>query len=292
MSSHLLVSEAFELYRTDHIVMSNLSPKTEESYGVAGKLLVRFTGDVNICRFTFENARDWRRWLLEWQSNDTARGNIICLRMVLKFLRTRGYSVLDWESIPVAKRTKRTIRFLTQEEVAGFIREVSTRRRGYSEENRLRNIAIVTLLYATGLRNSELCSLDRDKIRNRTFTISGKSERERIGFIDESAENAIEDYLSVRSDNDKALFTSRQTGERITDDTIRKIFKNVCARSDFKDVHPHTIRHSYATKLLEKEVDIRYIGDLMGHADLNTTKIYTHYSNPKLRAIYEKAHEI
>lgn len=80
-----------------------------------------------------------------------------------------------------------------------------------------------------------------------------------------------------------------KNGKRITSDTVRKIFQNACKRSDFINVHPHTIRHSFATRLLDKEVDLRYIAELMGHESLDTTRIYTHISNPKLKKIYEKA---
>lgn len=272
--------------------MSNQSPKTEEAYYGAGQLLVKFLGDVPIQDVTFEKVRDWRNWLLGWQAADTVRGNTICLRMVLKFLRKKGYKVLDYEEIPVPKRSKRVIKFLTEDEVQLFIEEAGRKRRGYPEENRLRNVALITLLNATGLRNSELCSLNRNTIKNRTFTIIGKSKNERIGFDNEQAEEAVARYLECRTDRNPALFTSPQTGKRITSGTVRKIFMNICARSDFENVTPRTIRHSYATTLLERGVDIIYISDLMGHEDLNTTKIYTHYRNPKLKAIYDNAQNV
>lgn len=286
----LLISEAFCLYRTDYITMRNLSAKTEEGYEGACKLLVRYFTDIDFTALTFADVRNWRNWLFTWQKPDTVRNNIICLRMVLKFCAIRGYTVLNYNEIPVAKREKRTITYLTQEEVEDFIQEVGRKIRGYSRENRMRNVAIVTLLYATGLRNSELCSLNRDSIKNRSFTMIGKSRSERIGFIDEHTEQILNEYLSLRKDHNKALFITHQTGKRMTPGNLRNVFTAVCERSAFEGIHPHTIRHSYATKLLEKRVDLLYIGDLMGHASLDTTRMYAHYANPALREIYERAH--
>lgn len=272
--------------------MSNQSPRTEESYRGARQLLIRFFGDVDMCSITFENVRDWRNWLLGWQKLDTVRGNIICLRMVLKFLRKRGHPVLDYENIPVAKREKRIVKWLNKQEIDEFIKEAARPIRGYSRLNRLRNVAIIHLLYEAGLRNGELCALNRDSIKNRTFTIVGKSRDPRIGFIYDKAEEAIQAYLAARDDNSKALFVSNQNGNRLTPKGLQLVFRKICARSSFEDITPHTIRHSFATKLLAKDMNLRFVGDLMGHVSLDTTKMYTHYENPQLRAAYEKAHEM
>lgn len=285
----LCISFAFEKYRADHIVMKNQSPKTEESYFTASKLLVRYFGDIDLSTLTFEMVRDWRSHLSTWQSPDTVRGNVICLRNVLKFARKNGYEVLDYELIPVQKKEKRIIKYLTEEEMEVFITEVGRKVRGYSEHNRLRNVAMVRVLQVTGLRNGEICALNRDSIKNRRFTIVGKSRDPRISFITAKAEESLNEYLNIRTDKNKALFISPQTGERITSDTLRKVFRFTCERSEFEDVHPHTIRHSFATMMLDRGVDIIYVSDFMGHADLNTTKIYTHYSNKKLEQVYESA---
>ncbi len=291
MVERLSVSDSFERYRTDYILMKNQSPKTEEAYAIACKLLIRYIGDIPISSVTFDTVKGWREWLTGWQSQDTIRNNVICLRMVLKFMNYKGLSVLNYEEIPIQKRAKHKIEYLTEQEVKSFIAEVGSKFRGYSEMNRLRNQAIVTFLYATGIRNTELCMLNRNSIKNRTFTVVGKSKEERICFIDENAEKVLNKYLSQRTDSNIALFISHSTGNRISSSQLRNMFHVVCERSvRFKNVHPHTLRHSYATNLLQHEVDIRYIGDLMGHQDLNTTKIYTHYTNPKLKEIYDKAH--
>lgn len=290
MVEKLSISEAFEMYRNDYISFKGQSIKTEESYRVAKSLLLRMYGDIPICELTFAHVRDWKNWLSGWQKPDTVRNNIICLRVVLKFLLSRACPVMNPELIPVPRREARMVEFLTEEEVADFIAEAGRSIRGYNRINRMRNVAIITLLYSTGLRVSELCSLNRNSIRDRTFTVIGKGAKTRICFIDVDTEKVINRYLEHRTDDCPALFISDQTCRRITPDTIRKMFKNICERSDFNHVHPHTIRHSYATKLLRRRVDIRYIGDLMGHVSLDTTKVYTHVVNEDLKAIYDAAH--
>lgn len=285
----MLVSEAFNLYRRAEVMAAGLSSKTDESYVYAGKLAKNFLGDVDVTTVTAEDVRSYYEHLLGWQKPDTARGNIVCLRAVFRMLKRQKYDVIDPDEIKVPRREKREINYLTEAEVMEFIDVVGEKQRGYSELNRLRNIAIVEVLFASGIRVSELCRLNRNSIKNRQFVVVGKSKDPRPCYISERAENAIQKYLERRTDNCPALFVSNQNERRITPGNVRRVFQNACNRSDFVDVHPHTIRHSFATYMLEKGVDLRYIGDFMGHQSLDTTKIYTHYTNPKLRAIYDVA---
>lgn len=272
----------------------NRSDKTEEGYENACLLLVRRFGDMDMCQFNLKHARSWREWLFEWQSKNTVKNNVSCLRMVLKYLKKRGYGVMDFDEIEVPKREKQVIKYLNEKEVKEFIFEVGKKRRGYSEKSRLRNLAIVQLLYASGLRNGELCALNRDSIKDRQFTVSGKSKENRIVFIDEYTNKVISDYINTRTDTNSALFISSISGKRLTSKGLRDVFTMVCEHTEktyLKDVHPHTIRHSYGTKMIHRGVDIRFIGDLMGHQSLDTTRIYTHYENPQLKAIYDNAHK-
>lgn len=285
----MLISEAFVNYKEVEIIARGLSPKTLESYIYAEKLVIEYFTDTEIKNITPLDVSRFYQHLCNFQKPDTARGNIICFRSVLRRCVRKGWVDIDIEDIKIPKREKRIVNYLTESEIERFIGAVSAKYRGYSRINRLRNTAIVNLLYDSGIRVSELCLLNRNSIKERQFTVIGKSKSSRICFITRKTEEAIAEYLAERNDNEKALFIATQNGKRITSDTIRKIFQNACKRSDFINVHPHTIRHSFATRLLEKEVDIRYIAELMGHESLDTTKMYTHFSNPKLKKIYEKA---
>lgn len=285
----MLISEAFDLYRKAEVIAGGLSRKTDESYLYASKLATKFFSDVEIEKIMAEDVRDFYEHLLGWQKPDTARGNIVCLRSVIGYLDRKGYQVLNPQDIKIPKREKREITFLTEPEFEQFLEVVGEKRRGYAEINRLRNIAIVELLFVTGIRVSELCRLNRNSIRNRQFVTVGKSRDPRPCYITERVEKHIKEYLRLRTDSNPALFIANQTERRITAGNVRRIFQNVCARSDFEGVHPHTLRHSFATYLIEHGVDILYVSEMMGHTSLETTKIYTHYSNPKLKKIHETA---
>ena len=283
------ISEAFTNYREIEVISRGLSPKTLESYIYAEKLVIEYFTDTEVRNITPLDVSKFYQYLCSFQRPDTARGNIICFRSVLRRCVRKGWADIDVEDIKIPKREKRVVNYLTESEIERFIGVVSAKYKGYSRINRLRNTAIVNLFYDSGIRVSELCLLNRNSIRERQFTVIGKSKNPRICFITRKTEEAIAEYLSERSDNEKALFIATQNGKRITSDTVRKILQNACKRSDFINIHPHTIRHSFATRLLDKEVDIRYIAELMGHESLDTTRIYTHISNPKLKKIYEKA---
>lgn len=291
LKKDITIQEAFQVYEKTEIRPAGLSNNTANSYRNAGKLLSEYFGNVKILDIRIEDLQDFYQHLLSWQKPDTVRGNMVCVRAVFKFCSRKGVGNIDIEDIKIPKREKREIQWLTRSEVEQFIEIVGKPKRGYSDLNRLRNIAICWMLFCTGLRVSELCRLNRNSIKNRQFTVIGKSKSPRICFINENVEKILDEYLKKRTDNSKALFISQETGLRIRPETVRRVFSRACEQSDFKNVHPHTFRHSFATFMLEKGVDIRYVGELLGHESLDTTKMYTHITNPKLKAIYDEAYE-
>lgn len=282
------ISDSFDLYCTDNILMSGKSKSAEVGYQNIKKSLISFFGDIPIEQLVFSDIRDWHCYIASCWKPNTVRNAISCLRMVLKLAAKRGLSVIDYEQIPVPKRKKYVIRYLLPDEIEDFISVVARRSRGYSRLNRLRNIAILRLLASSGIRVSELCALNRDSIRNRRFTVVGKSKEPRVVFIDFATEKAIADYLDARNDSSPALFIAHQGSfDRLTTGGVRRIFEYVCRNSSFDLVTPHTIRHSFATMMLDRGVELCYISDLLGHQSLNTTRLYTHYTNTKLQQIYD-----
>jgi site-specific recombinase XerD len=154
-----------------------------------------------------------------------------------------------------------------------------------------RDHAVLELLYAAGLRVSELCGLDRDGIdlRGRTVTVLGKGNKQRRVPIHDEAVEAISGWLdqgrSQMSGPDQAVFVN-QRGARLGPRDVRRILD----RRASAPTHPHALRHTYATHLLDGGADLRVVQELLGHASLATTQIYTHVSKERLRAVYEDTH--
>lgn len=157
-----------------------------------------------------------------------------------------------------------------------------------------RDRAIFELLYAGGLRVSELVGLDQESLNLRSSFVRcvGKGSKERIVPINEAAVQAVQAYLAERPESrSKALFLN-YAGERLTRQAIWRLVKEVAASVGIeKEITPHTLRHSFATHLLENGADLRSVQEMLGHADISTTQLYTHVSKRRLREVYEKAHD-
>lgn len=289
-----MLSEIFELYRLEVIVFKNQSTKTDEMNRTAAKSLVSYIGDVDATTLTFDMVRKWKDYLSKSKSQNTVRGYIIKLRVVLEHARLRGYEVLDPRLVPVPKRKTTVVTFITPDEVNKLIECVFKEQSGYSKLNRYRNRAVIALLYASGIRVSELCSLDRLSIQSDgTFTLIGKGDVPRLCFLDQRALIFISEYLALRDDNNQALFLSDSTGKRVSKDTVQEIFRNAKRKCGFeKAVHPHIMRHSFATNLLRNNTNLLYVSKFLGHKSIETTSMYTHVVNEDLRAIYREKHSI
>lgn len=293
----MLITEAFNLYRLDCIVFRNQSPKTEENHNIACKWLTDYFGNIDIETLTFEQIRDWKIWLDKGtdgrpRSASTVREYIIRLRVVLRHLERKGEPVINYELIAIPKRPERVPEFLTPEQVTELIHAISKPQRGYAMMNRLRNRAIVSLLYASGIRSAELCRLNRPDIRpDGTFTVFGKNSKARLCFLDERTRLYLDDYLMLRTDTNPALFISDQNGNRISKHTIQLIFAGAREKVDFEvPVHCHALRHSFATNLLRNNANMRYVQEMLGHSSLTTTQMYTHVVNEDLHKIYSAYH--
>ncbi|MBU7027518.1 MAG: tyrosine-type recombinase/integrase [Theionarchaea archaeon] len=156
-----------------------------------------------------------------------------------------------------------------------------------------RDLAIVRLLYASGLRVSELVGLNRDTIEENVIRVrSGKGKKDRVVFIDDGTLELIGEYLNERADENPALFVNRR-GTRLTDRYIEILVKRHAKRAGIKKkVTPHTLRHTFATHLLQNKANIMVIKDLLGHASLSTTQIYTHVTDEYKKEIYENSHPL
>lgn len=191
--------------------------------------------------------------------------------------------------IKSAKLGKHLPKVLTKDEVERFFAAIDASK----DPSSLRDKAIFELFYATGIRISELVSLNHDSIdfENMLIKIRGKGNKERYVLINESAKKALKDYLAVRPKaSSPALFISRKN-VRISDRMIEYIFdKYLKAAAINKDASPHTLRHSFATHMLEGGADLMSIKELLGHENLSTTQIYTNISLKHIEETYRKSH--
>ncbi len=154
-----------------------------------------------------------------------------------------------------------------------------------------RDVAVLELLYAAGLRVSELCGLDRGDIdlRGRTVTVLGKGSKQRRVPIHDAAVDALRAWFDGGRDDmegpPEAAFVNRR-GARLGPRDVRRILD----RRSASPTHPHALRHTYATHLLDGGADLRVVQELLGHASLATTQVYTHVSKERLRAVYGETH--
>lgn len=192
--------------------------------------------------------------------------------------------------VPPPKAAKRLPRVMSESEVSKLLR---TRMAGKTEFQRLRDVAIMELLYASGIRRAELVGLNLSDVdlERRIMRVIGKGNKQRAVFINQAAADAIRSYLGVRPRTfDEALFVSRRK-TRLSHRQAWVVFRAFAELSGIaQHVTPHVMRHSFATHLLENGADLMTIKELLGHESLSTTQIYTNVSLEHMRRSYEEAH--
>ncbi len=248
----------------------------------------------------------------------TQNYHVIALRNFLKYLAKRDIKVLAAEKIELGKSRRQEVEFLDSDEIDRIF-EAATDRNLKS----LRDRAILELLYSSGLRVSELTALNRDQVNLKTqeFSVRGKGGKIRVVFISNNAKSALESYLDKRPDVDPALFVriglkqveknqpkadlsprlmspgfrprteKKSDNLRLTPRSIQRIVKYYATKAGIvKDVHPHALRHSFATDLIQNGADIRSVQEMLGHSSVTTTQIYTHVTNRQLKEVHRAFH--
>ena len=156
----------------------------------------------------------------------------------------------------------------------------------------VRDRLIVELLYSSGIRASELIDMSEREIR-----VIGKGDKERITFFSQNAEKWLKHYIDLKKRDyknyDSSVIFVNSRGEKLNSRSLRRLITDYAKKADInKEVTPHVFRHSFATTLLNKGVDIRYLQELLGHSSISTTQIYTHVSKALLREVYMSAHPL
>lgn len=191
------------------------------------------------------------------------------------------------------KREKKLPKYLNYEEMEKLLNSIDT-----SELEGIRNKLIIELLYSTGIRVSELVNIKiKDiRIKENQINIVGKGNKERIVLFGEKAKEMIKIYLNAYKEyfkgnilNDYLLINKK--GKQLTTNKIELIVKDVLKKSSLKlNISPHTLRHTFATHMLDSGADLKSVQELLGHENLKTTAIYTHISNEKLKHVFVNSH--
>jgi site-specific recombinase XerD len=298
----------FSKAKTDFLeyleIEQNRSQKTIANYDHYLTRLLDFAGEIDVDDIDPELVRKWRLWLNRLGTNTsvelgktTLNYHLIALRSFLRFCAKRDIPALAPDKIELGKFVRKQVTFLNEEELSRLFAQPDT-----TSVNGLRDKAILELLFSSGLRVSELTSLDRDHInlKRREFMVRGKGQKDRPIFISQEAAHWVEQYLDKRDDNTRPLFI-RYSGtkkvdlsgnfHRLTVRSVQRLVARYALLAGItKHVSPHTLRHSFATDLLMNGADLRSVQAMLGHSNIATTQIYTHVTDPHLKAVHEKFH--
>lgn len=254
---------------------------------------------LTVEELTEESVRQFRLWLNRQEPplvTATQNYHIIALRMFLKYLARKGIPSLAPERLDLAKQPQRSVAFLDEEEVERLLKAPEG-----SQIRALRDRAILETLFSTGLRVSELVALDNDSINldRGEFSVRGKGGKVRLVFLSDRAKEALRLWVAARRDIvEPALFVRIPRGKsvssfsRLTARSVQRLVERYAAKAGIvgKDVHPHVLRHSYATDLLRNGADLRSVQALLGHSSVTTTQIYTHVTDRQLKEIHKRFH--
>jgi integrase/recombinase XerC len=242
---------------------------------------------------------DIRRFMGHLHSQDYSRSStarkLATLRSFYKFMVRRGYVTSNPVSaIRTPKQEKRLPKCLTSEQVQTLLETPNA-----DDILGARDRAMLETIYSTGVRVSELVDLNFDDVDflGGMLHIRGKGNRERLSPIGQAAMMAIRKYLMMRqqdahaaSGDAKAMFVNKH-GQRLSTRSVRrKLDKYLIAAGLDPSISPHTLRHSFATHMLNNGADLRSVQELLGHQSISTTQIYTHLTTSKLKESYENAH--
>ncbi len=226
---------------------------------------------------------------------------LIALRSLLEFFVEKDISSLPPSKVKLAKdKGDKEIKFLKLDQLVRLLSSPNL-----STLIGLRDQAILETLFSTGLRVAELTALNRDQLRIKDNTIDietaviGKGSKIRAVYFSIRAVKALRSYLNERKDMDEALFVNYKRGaqkgqasRRLTVKSIEDIVKKYVKIAGLPVMAtPHTLRHSFATDLLNQGVDLRTVQEFLGHSNIATTQIYTHVTNKQLRDIHRKVHD-
>lgn len=267
----------------------NTSKNTRESYATDLYLLAKYYPKKNLKNLTKENIQEYLR--NQNKSSKTKARYLTAINNFYKYLiEIKAITINPCEGIKMPKIEKKLPEYLTIEEVDNLL-DIRT-----SSAYDQRNKAMLEVLYATGMRISELCNLTTSNLflEDKLIKVMGKGSKERLVPINDIAIEFLNNYLKFgrnellgTSTCEYVFISSRHV--KITRQAFFKYIKKLCQEKGInKKISPHILRHSFATHLLNNGADLRIVQELLGHSDISTTQIYTHLSTEKLEKEYDK----
>lgn len=286
-----------------HLALArNASAHTVRAYRADLRSLADFAGRQGLTRPDDVTVRDLRAWLGEQSAAGAARGSLArrtaSVRSFYAWARRTGQVAEDPAERLASPKRHRTLPGVLKADQAGALLDVALMAADDDDPVHLRDVAMLELLYASGIRVGELVGLDVDDVdtAERLARVLGKGGKPRTVPFGLPARDALRTWLNrgrprlVAPSSGPAAFLGRRGG-RVDAREVRRVVHAMLAHvPDAPDLGPHGLRHSAATHLLEGGADLRSVQELLGHASLGTTQIYTHVSAERLRRSYEQAH--
>jgi integrase/recombinase XerC len=288
-------------YEEHLALVRNLSDNSIRGYVGDLESFLAHMEKLNVLEFKDLTIEHIRSWLANLQTTGVARSTltrrIVSIRAFTNWAAANGWLTSDLGAklaIPKAHRTLPEI--LNVDEAAQVLKALEVKAGEEETAINLRDLAMLEVLYASGIRVSELCGLnlgDIDQSRN-TLSVIGKGDRQRVVPLGIPAIKALQNYLI----NGRAEFLNNKSadavflgtrGKRIDQRTVREVVYEAM-KAVGATMGPHGLRHSAATHLLEGGADLRTVQEILGHASLATTQIYTHVSPERLQSAYKQAH--
>ncbi len=297
----MLNKDLLEQFRAYILVEKNFSQYTAKAYASDVMSFLIWLEETNVSSVDYNKIREYLRFIHKYNyKKTTIARKISALRTFYKYLyRERVVEANPVSSITAPKREKKLPKFLDKDEIEQILNNVNI-----ENPAGFRNRAILELLWATGMRISELSGLNFGdlNLEHNEIKVFGKGSKERIVLISERAKSYIQRYIEHArrlvakdfppppQDENSPVFINN-TGYRINPKTIRNVINSIVDKISLpKKVTPHMFRHSFATYLIENGADLRVVQELLGHASISNTQIYTHISTKHLTDTYNKAH--
>ncbi len=273
----------------------NVSPHTVRSYHSDLEQLSAFLGDKDLSAVDHQTLR---RFIAHLMQVDVKKSSIArklsAIRTFFRYLNREGILTSNPARLVATPRREQRLPAVLTADDAIRLMESPKAKKPADQDAMLRDRAVLETLYSTGIRASELIGMNREDIdrHDSLIRIRGKGRKERIVPIGTKALEAIDAYLGrLDGTSDEAAVFLGPSGKRLTARTVQRILENHRKQLGLQQkASPHTLRHSFATHLLESGADLRAIQELLGHASLSTTQRYTHVNLDSLMEVYDKAH--